>query len=135
MGQNLFCREYNLGTVSATKKLSEIAITRKDNTITPAGNSAPVDIRRYRSVMLHIVVSNASTLNADFTAYMLGILPSETTTTVAGVKFDGGTSDINFTANGEYILDITDTAAAAIDPAIEINAGSADIVLFVTAKV
>jgi hypothetical protein len=137
MGQQISPRVYDLGTLSATKKLSELAITRKiDNQVIPVGGSAPIRIGDFRSVMLHVIVSNASSLNADLTAYVMAAHPDDFPSyDFSGAKYDGGSSDINITADGEYILDITDTAANCIDPTIEINAGSGDFVLFVCGNI
>lgn len=126
-------RLYNIsGAISASKKFSELTYVNP-NLTTNTGDW--ISIRNCARCCLHVIVSSASSFNCKLSAFVSGINPNEVVgITINGARYNGGTSDVVLTTDGEYILDITATSAAFIMPYFEHTAGSANIDLIVSAK-
>jgi len=126
-------RLYNIvETISASKKFTELTFT--DPRLTVASGQW-ISARNCSRFCIHLIVTNASTLTANLSAFVSGIDPAEVVgVTVNGVRYDGGSSDVPISANGEYILDIVSTSASFINPYIEISAGTCTVDLIVSGK-
>ena len=119
-------------TISASKKFTELTFT--DPRLTVAAGDW-ISARNCSRVCLHLIVSNASTLTANLSAFVSGIDPNTVVgVTINGARYDGGSSDVPISADGEYILDIVATSASYINPYIEISAGSCTVDLIVSGK-
>ena len=126
-------RFYNIkGTISASTKFTAMTVVR------PNGEELDGDwisIRNCGKLCLHIIVSNQSSFGGKLSAFVSGIDPSEVNSvTINGVRYNGGTSDVTLSVDGEYILDIVATAASFVNPYIEVSAGTAEIKIIVSGK-
>lgn len=125
-------RRYKIkGTISSDTKLSDATLVKPNNTEVPGSR---LDIRQATHVGIHIIITNAAGLTANLTALVGALLPDPARDTFVGATYDNGASDITISADGEYFLDITATAAAFIDPVLEVSAGSCNAEIFIVGK-
>ena len=128
-------RVLRIGTVTEGFRLSEVPVINSAGDITlPEGSAAPISVRTSKSVSIHVKISNLSGLtNVKLGVYLYNILPSDAKDLgLQGVNY-GVYKDIS--SNGEYMLDIVDTAAMYIDPVIEASGvGSMDVTFIIAGK-